>query len=378
MSSFLKEFSGIKAKYETGENKHEKLLLKQKLLSRPIVLYGLGFFGGVIVKNFKQQDITIECFCDSRKTGVDAETGLQIITPAELCEKYSDANIVISVANPNNEKSVYNTVKSLNFSDEQIFPFKVAYQFIKKSRVELVSLPFEEIQKLSDGFEWAYDFFKDENSRKVILDIINGYLFNTTFSYDPPQDSYFPKELILNDSEIFVDGGIYTGDTTEDFIKRVNGKYKKIIGFDIDEKNLCLARTNLQKYSNIEIIPKGLWSCSEKQNAELGITAGSNIKEGASDVVELTSLDELFFGCPLQNLPTFVKLDVEGSEREALIGASNIIRAVSPKLAVCVYHKPKDVFDLTQLIYESNPNYKFCLKHYSPYVWDTVLYAYND
>ena len=378
MNYFQTEFARIKAKYESGDHQKEKQSLKQQLLSRQVVLYGLGFFGGVIVKNFNTEGIPVACFCDSKKTGIDQETGLQIITPSELREKYSQANVVISVANPNNEKSVYETILSLGIAKEQIYFFHVPYCFIRKSRVELVSLPYEEVLSMSHGFEWAYNFFKDEKSKQVVLDMINGYLFNTTFTYDPPQDSYFPNELSLHDHEVFIDGGLYTGDTTEDFIRRVNGKYSKVVGFDIDEKNLASAKVNLQKYENVEIVPKGLWNKPQWLNAELGIMAGSNVNENAKDLVELTALDTWFMNTPPSAMPTYIKLDVEGSEKEALAGAKNIIQSAAPKLAVCVYHKPEDVYAVMQLLHEYNPDYKFFLRHYSPYVWDSVLYAYQD
>jgi FkbM family methyltransferase len=363
--------------YLSGDILREKQELERRMTARPIVLYGLGFFGGVIVKSFASEGIAAECFCDGKKTGVDGETGLSIIAPAELRQRYSDANVVISVANPDNERSVYETVKSLGFDDARIFGFGAAYSFIKKSRVERVSLPLEEVEALAYGFEWAYEFFSDENSRKILLEIVRGYLFNTTFDHDPPREAYFPPEFALGDDEVFIDGGLYTGDTTEAFIKRVGGKYRRIVGFDIDEDNLATARQNLRQYGNVEIVPKGLWSHSAQSRAELGIAAGSNVNAAASETVWLTSLDEMFSDCPAQAYPTFIKLDVEGSENEALLGARNIITEAKPKLAVCAYHKPEDVFALTKRIYEFNPRYKFFLKHYSPYVWDTVLYAYE-
>jgi FkbM family methyltransferase len=377
LTEFQVEFKKMRDMYLSGDRQHEKQELKQLLTSRPIVLYGLGFFGGVIVKNFASENIPVECFCDSKKTGVDGETGLSIISPAELRQKYADANIVISVVNPGNESSVYETLKSLGLDDARIFRFNAAYSFIRKSRVEQVSLPLEIVESLAEGFEWAYGFFGDEHSRKILLEIVRGYLFNTTFDHEPPREEYFPDELKLGNDEVFIDGGLYTGDTSEIFIERVNGIYRKIIGFDIDEGNLSVARQNLRKYGNIEIVSKGLWSHSAELHAELGIAAGSNINDDATVSVQLTSLDEFFSDRPARDYPSFIKLDVEGSEREALIGAQGIIRTARPKLAVCVYHKPEDVFTLTKLVYELNSRYEFFLKHYSPYVWDTVLYAYE-
>lgn len=44
--------------------------------------------------------------------------------------------------------------------------------------------------------------------------------------------------------------------------------------------------------------------------------------------------------------PTFIKMDIEGSEQEALKGCKRILKELKPKLALCVYHKPEDLFEI--------------------------------
>ncbi len=373
---FKDEFRRIEQRYYDKAWKEEREGLKETLLSRPIVLYGLGFFGGVLVKNFAAEGMTVQCFCDSNKRGTDTETGLKIVSPQELATQYSHANVMISVANPSTERAVREGIVALGFPEEQIFSFKDGYQFMRQSRVEPVSMTLEKFRTYLDGYERAYDFFEEEESKRIILEIINNYLFNSGFEYDNPKDSYFPPQFVFGEKEVFIDGGLYTGDTTEEFIRRVGGTYSRVIGFDIDKKNLESAYRNLDGVRNVEIIEKGLWNRTESQHAELGIMAGSNIKEDAEDIVELVRLDELFQNVPIENYPTFIKLDIEGSEKQALQGMEMIIKKAKPKLAVCVYHRPEDIYVLPELIKQMNPTYRFLLKHYSPYVWDTVLYAY--
>lgn len=374
--SFNDRFKIIEEKYAAMEWAKRRDKLKIELLSRPIVLYGLGFFGAVIVRSFREENMKVECFCDSNKKGIDRETGLKIISPEELKEKYSDANVVVSVANPSTEQAVYNTIVSLGFKQDQIFHFEDAYQFIRKSRVEQVALSLEEFREYIDGYERAYNLFEDEISKNIVIETINNYLFHSLFEYDPPEESYFPKELVFNNREVFIDGGLYTGDTTEEFIKRMNGEYARIIGFDIDENNLTVARKNLSNFDNVEIMPKGLWDKEAVMNAELGIMAGSNVNEDAENQVQLVCLDDIFANIQEEGYPTFIKLDIEGSEKEALLGAKEIIGKNKPKLAICVYHKPEDMYLIPELIKKLNPEYKLFMRHYSPYIWDTVLYAY--
>ena len=71
-------------------------------------------------------------------------------------------------------------------------------------------------------------------------------------------------------------------------------------------------------------------------------------------------------------------MDIEGAEYKALLGAEKTIKKYKPKLAICIYHKPEDVWEIPWLIHQFNPNYKFYLRHYSLTSPETVLYAIDE
>jgi hypothetical protein len=68
-------------------------------------------------------------------------------------------------------------------------------------------------------------------------------------------------------------------------------------------------------------------------------------------------------------------MDIEGSEMDALAGASRIIREQGPLLAICVYHKQDDLWKIPLLIHSLNPEYRFFLRPHKLEVWDLVCYA---
>jgi hypothetical protein len=72
---------------------------------------------------------------------------------------------------------------------------------------------------------------------------------------------------------------------------------------------------------------------------------------------------------------SFIKMDVEGSESNALLGAEEIIKNLKPKLAISVYHKDDDLAKIPLLIHEIVPEYKFYLRHHTSAPVDTILYA---
>lgn len=95
------------------------------------------------------------------------------------------------------------------------------------------------------------------------------------------------------------------------------------------------------------------------------------ISEDGDTAIQVTSIDRSLKGKEV----TFIKMDIEGSEMEALIGSGDTIKRYKPKLAICVYHRPGDIVDIPQKILELCPGYRLYLRHYSYVDTETVLYA---
>ncbi len=73
---------------------------------------------------------------------------------------------------------------------------------------------------------------------------------------------------------------------------------------------------------------------------------------------------------------TFIKMDVEGAEMKALMGAQNIIISKRPKLAICIYHMPpEDFWEIPIYIKSLVPEYKIFIRHYNFDILDTICYA---
>ena len=94
------------------------------------------------------------------------------------------------------------------------------------------------------------------------------------------------------------------------------------------------------------------------------------------DNFNMTSLDGYVSSHNLDQVD-FIKMDIEGAERQALLGAENVIREFKPKLAISTYHHPDDFWSLPLQIKKINPSYKFAFGHHSPVSWESVIYAYE-
>jgi FkbM family methyltransferase len=233
------------------------------------------------------------------------------------------------------------------------------------------------------GYEWAYDFFGDDISKKIILDRARFYLLGVNMSRTSPSPQYFEQGVIsFAEDEVFVDGGCFDGGTAVDFIEHTTrgGGYRYVYSFEPDPALRETAIKNLARYGNVDVVPKGLWGSDTELKffTDSGVGGSSFVtrqEEMKTLSVPVTSLDNFFADKPDDELPTFIKYDIEGAEKEALIGAEGVIRKKRPKLAICVYHKPEDIYELPRLVYGFNPDYKFTLRQYSDMYTETIMYA---
>ena len=176
---------------------------------------------------------------------------------------------------------------------------------------------------------------------------------------------------------VFIDGGAYGMETAIDFMKYCPD-YKKIYSFEPDDINYarCQDVIRSKKLRDVEVFPKGLW----KQEEVLHFTrsgddgTGSFIGNDGTATVQVDSIDHILQG----ERADFIKMDIEGSELSALEGAKHTIQKYKPWMAICLYHKPDDIFEIPLYIKKLVPEYRMGIRHYSTYEWDTVLYCWVE
>ena len=192
------------------------------------------------------------------------------------------------------------------------------------------------------------------------------------------RDQYFVEGIIeLKNGEVFVDGGAYNGDTIDKLItyrKRYykNIHIKRVVAFEPGSLNAGLLQKKYAKIKNVLIVKAGL---SDKDGKAFFTSTGSSshVIDDATKGVSITL-------CAIDNVPectdtTFIKLDIEGAEWEALHGAEKTIQRNKPKLAICIYHSDEDMIRLVEYVHELVPEYKLYVRHHTRRKHETVLYA---
>lgn len=189
------------------------------------------------------------------------------------------------------------------------------------------------------------------------------------------REIYFELDMLSHcEEEVFVDVGCLDATTSLNFAKWSN-KFKKIYCLEPDSKNIEVCINNINNSGlkdKVELCECGAWSYNGMLYINSQGSAMSCISENEEgDSVCVRKLDTLL----KDEKPTFIKMDIEGAEMEALKGAENIIKNCKPKLAISIYHKPEDIISLISLIMFYNSDYKLYLRHHSIASFDTVLYA---
>ncbi|HEV2678195.1 MAG TPA: FkbM family methyltransferase [Aliidongia sp.] len=188
------------------------------------------------------------------------------------------------------------------------------------------------------------------------------------FHYD---EMYFGSGIFpLSHSEILVDGGAFDGDSIRAFDRFTGGEATHIHAFEPDGQSAAALRHNFAGRSNLTLVEAGLWSETTRLSFRSDGSLGSNLSTAGTITVPVVALDDRGI-----DDATLIKLDIEGAEVPALNGARDTIRRCAPKLAVCAYHLADDLLQIPRTILAIRPEYRLFLRHYSPWMTDTVVYA---
>ena len=230
----------------------------------------------------------------------------------------------------------------------------------------------EGLEKHSDKLREVLQMLADDASRKVLLNVLSFKLtgdISLLREVFTEQLSDIAEIISPQKNDSYADLGAYNGDTAESFIS-LCPEYGNIYAFEPDVRSFrkCVER-HLHR-DNITFINACAWERDEMLRFSQSAGRQSKITDSGK-LTAARSLDSVLCGkrCDI------IKLDVEGAEREALIGSAETIKNFRPKLIVSAYHRPYDLITLPLMICEMG-SYDIYMRQ-PPYypAWDTCIYA---
>lgn len=231
----------------------------------------------------------------------------------------------------------------------------------------------DEIIKNQERYAELFEALADDTSRRH-LDALLGFRVTADIGALAPVvdwDLYYPAGLFtLNKDEVYVDGGAFDGDSIRLFIQRVGGEFSRVIGFEPDPATYRTLCANFSD-TRIDLINAGLHSSSKTLRFHNdGSRAATFTSEGGVEI-PVVSLDDTLNG----DRVTYVKMNIEGSELDALTGAQRSIAKWAPKLAISAYHRPSDLWQIPFHMRALNPAYRLYLRQQDAGIIETVAYA---
>ncbi|MDR0221798.1 MAG: FkbM family methyltransferase [Lachnospiraceae bacterium] len=343
--------------------------------ARYLCLYGCGNTAKTTIALFERLKIQIDFLCESDGGAHIGGSfcGYKVISFSDLCNIKTQTLVLVS------HGKVYECYSILAGNG---FPHICWCSWWVLENMET-------LENLGGGVEEGLcrlkELCSDAESYYVALVVLKN-MFSIKMDFNEV-NSIYTKEMDeiqhlfeLTNGECFADCGAYDGDTVEEFIECVPN-YKKIYAIEMDSENYSQLVTNTKNYRDIECFNVGL---CDRNGIMSYISTGKTTSvdsllpqatEKPSDdsqtFVRLAALDDLLDGQPV----SFIKMDIEGAELEALRGAETIIREQKPKLAISVYHNPAHIFEVPVLLKQFVPEYKIYFRHHSDSLYETMCYA---
>lgn len=197
-----------------------------------------------------------------------------------------------------------------------------------------------------------------QGADQKILDIVISQTFLAK------QYTFDEKSLVVCGDTI-LDCGCFLGETAIYFAELLSGK-GKIYSFEPDTDYFNAANKNIKKngFDNIIEIVNAATS-----NNTIGGDYTPCYKEKVSDKISSITIDDF---CLKNNISVdIIKMDIEGAEYNALVGARHIIQRDQPILMISAYHKPDDIITLSRFINNLDCGYSIYFRDRA----DFILFA---
>jgi FkbM family methyltransferase len=348
-----------------------------------LVLFGAGGLGKKVLQGLRQIGTEPLAFVDNNPSFWQEKIdGLVVFDPKTASLRYGkDSVFIVTIWRAGGDHRLAKTQKQLyDLGCKKVISF--ASLFWKFPGIFLpyytIGLPHLLIMQSSQILS-AFNLLEDDNSRFEFIAQLRWRLHLDFDGLPSPvtHDQYFPDDLFtLISDEVFVDCGSFDGDSIRSFYQKKQVFNGKIFAIEPDPQNikkLEMYLTSLDKSfkDSVSIIPKVVGRKYEILRFSANGSASSVIDPEGIIEVECSPIDDIVGHIN----PTFIKMDIEGAELDALNGATKSIRNSLPILAISVYHLPDHLWRIPLFINSVTDQYHYFLRPHNEEGWDLVLYA---
>ena len=369
-------FPSTKQESADQEN-YYKRLLKQINSADTILLYGAGRYGAEMLQLVCRSDLnrggpqTILFLDDTPEKQGTVWCDVPVVSLAEGLRLHPNG-LIILCADERNHPLLLKNLNRLRIPQDQILIPEVAFwnpeldpAYLSGHETELSSVANLLADRLSLEVFHAvvrYRMYHDTRPLQKLADPIGQRYFDPAITAQIPEGIYF-------------DCGSYNGDTLEAFLRATKGENRKSICCEPVSKNykeLCRTAERLD-IKNAMLYEKAVWSQAgiSMHFQEVSAISGVLSAEGSLKI-ETTTVDQIAG----TEKVGFLKIEVNGTEFDALLGGTGVIGRDHPLIAVSVYHNTADLIRIPLLLKCLCPDYRLYLRYYGlKSLTDIVCYA---
>jgi FkbM family methyltransferase len=349
---------------------------------RKIIVYGAGesfhYFKEVIMRQYGYIPSIV---LDRKFRQGDTFEGIPAFSPLDYTpstDEKENGLMVVCLGKQRYFDDVAQILRQMGF--RHIISLMDIYEIHNPFRLpqELTSTGFEYFLNQRERIESCLDIFADNESREVYIRCLQTHLQRKPVSIPmcDRNEQYTPKGICLaRGYSRFIYCGVSVGEMARVFSDI--DKVDELVCFEPDPNQFRLTAEYLSMHSNqiaqrVTAIPCAVYSHEAIVPFTYSDTSfGSRILPSGEDWIQTVSIDHVLPGFH----PTFINMDIEGAELEALKGAEKTIQASRPDLAICVYHAPNHIWEVPLYLHSLGLSYQLYLRNYSSFTFETVLYA---
>jgi FkbM family methyltransferase len=347
------------------------------------ILFGAGGLGRRTAAGLRRLGIEPLAFSDNNKNlwGKNID-GLAVLPPDEAVRKFGlKAAFIVSIWSDTIGHPVENIRRQLNgYGAAQIISFAFLYWKYSSTFLPYFSLdlPHKTMDQAAE-IRAAWSLWSDLYSKQEFLAQLRWRMqFDfSQFHHPIAGEQYFPHDLFpLLKDEVFVDGGAFDGDTIRQFLRHTLMEFSEITAFEPDLANFekltqYILSLNEHVREKIALYPLALGRHKGRACFDAAGTIQSAIKTEGNSMIEVASLDDVLVG----NKPTYIKLDIEGHELEALAGARKTLSECCPVIGVSAYHHFDHLWKIPLFLSSLCDQYSYYLRPYAKPTWELICYA---
>jgi len=367
--------------FETDDFPKDAFFLDQIFNDQEIVVYGAGesfhYFKETVINQYGYMPSVI---LDNKFNVGDNFENIPAYPPSQYRPKREQQNaiVVICLGKQQFYDDIVSLIKSMGYKNIihllDIYEIHNPFSLPPKLQLEGFDYYLSQKEAIINGFH----LLSDELSKEVYLKCLQTHMLRkpVPIPMNAREEQYYPKDIKLNKGyKRIIYCGVSVGEI-KSFLVQI-GETEEIVCFEPDPNQFKLiakffSENHNKLTNNVKVIPCAVFSNEKIHPFTYSKTSfGSRILSNGNARIQSVTIDNILPGFD----PSFINMDIEGAELEALKGAKYTIIKSCPDLAICVYHSPNHLWEIIHYLNNLQLKYKFFLRNYTSFIGETVLYA---